>query len=268
MFQDKHVVITGGSSGLGLELARQLVAQGAKLSLVARSESKLDQAASNLHQLQPAARVVVQSLDVRSEESARAGMQQLVLANGDIDIMINSAGILREGPFQSLPMNDFREVMETNYFGLLIATRAALPSLLKTRGRLVNIASMAGLTGAFGYTSYCASKHAIVGLSEALRYELKPKGIIVQLVCPGEFDSPMVDALERTRSPENRAHALTIPKLSVTSVAAATLAGISSNRFLIVPGTLTRWTALALRYFPSLARYLGDATIARIQTQA
>jgi len=265
MFRDQVIVITGGSSGLGLELARRLAAEGARLVLIARDRHKLERAAQELRTRHGAAHVGVEALDVRDEAATNACMQRIAVAHGRIDVLVNSAGILREGHFEKLALQDFRDVMEVNYFGLLIATRAALPHLRASRGRLVNIASMAGLTGAFGYTAYCASKHALVGLTEALRYELKPAGIKVHLACPGEFDSPMVDELDRHRTPENRAHALTIPKATVAAVADATLAGIRADRFLIVPGTATRLAALAVRHFPALMRALGDWTIRRVR---
>jgi 3-dehydrosphinganine reductase len=90
-------------------------------------------------------------------------------------------------------------------------------------------------------------------------------GITVHLVCPGEFDSPMTDELEATRTPENRAHTQTIPKASVGSIAEATLAGFRSDRFLIVPGKMTQIVAFALRHFPALTRALGDRTIRSVQ---
>jgi 3-dehydrosphinganine reductase len=265
MFRDQVIVITGGSSGLGLELARRFAADGARLTLIARDRGKLEQAANELQTRHGAANVGVESLDVRDEAATQACMQRVADTQGRIDMLVNSAGILREGRFEALPMQTFREVMEVNYFGLVGATRAALPHLLASRGRLVNIASMAGFTGVFGYTSYCASKHALVGLTETLRFELEPRGIKVHLVCPGEFDSPMVDEVERHRSPENRAHALTIPKASVESIADGTIMGLRSGRFVIVPGGTTRLVAFAVRHFPGLVRALGDRTIARVQ---
>lgn len=265
MFRDQIIVITGGSSGLGLELGRRLAAQGARLTLIARNRPRLEQAAQELCACDGGADVSVESLDVRDEAATHACMQRIADARGRIDMLINSAGILREGYFEKLALKDFRDVMEINYFGLLIATRAALPHLRASRGRLVNIASMAGLTGAFGYTAYCASKHAMVGLTEALRYELEPLGIKLHLVCPGEFDSPMVDELDRYRTAENRAHAQTIPKATVATIADATLAGIRAERFLIVPGVATRLVSFANRHFPALTRAFGDRTIKRVR---
>lgn len=267
MFRDQHIVITGGSSGLGLELAQQLAATGARLTLIARDPKKLEEAAEDVRRHTPRAQVNVQAVDVCDEQATIAAMQQIAEQNQGIDMLINSAGILREGYFEQLALKDFRDVMEINYFGLLNSTRAALPYLRKSQGRLVNIASMAGLTGAFGYTPYCASKHALVGLSEVLRFELKPQGVQVHLVCPGEFDSPMVDALEQYRTPENRAHTLSIPKASVAVIATDTLAGIRAGRFMIVPGRITRLAAFFVRHCQWLMRLLGDRTIARVQAQ-
>ena len=264
-FRNQGIVITGGSSGLGLELARHLAKEGARLTLIARDRDRLERAAQELRAQPGGATVRIESLDIRDEAAVQACMQRIADADGRIDMLINSAGILREGRIESLPLKDFREVMEINFFGLLIATRAALPYLKASHGRLVNIASVAGLTGVFGYTPYCSSKHALVGLTESLRYELAPMGITVHLVCPGEFDSPMTDELDASRTPENRAHTQTIPKASVESIAEATLAGIRSDRFLIVPGRMTRTVAFALRHFPALTRALGDRTISRVQ---
>ena len=265
MFNNQHIVITGGSSGLGLELARLLAAEGARLTLVARNLSKLEEAASDLCQQLPGAKINVKAVDVCDEQAITLAMQEIAEQGQGIDMLINSAGILREGYFEKLTAEDFRAVMEINYFGLLNATRAALPFLQQSRGRLVNIASIAGLTGAFGYTSYCASKHALVGLSDTLRYELQPKGIRVHLVCPGEFDSPMVDELDKARTPENRAHAQTLPKAAVEPIARDTLAGIRAGKYLIIPTLPARLIAFAIRHFPRLVRALGDHTIAGVQ---
>lgn len=264
MFGNKRVVITGGSSGLGLALARSLALEGARLTLIARDRGKLEAAVSVIRAASPGAEVEFQAVDVTDDAEIGRAMTRIAEANGGIDMLINSAGILREGYFENQSMSRFREIMEINFFGLLNATRAALPFLKQSRGRLVNIASLAGLTGVFGYTAYSSSKHALVGLTESLRYELRPQGISVHLVCPGEFDSPMVDELERDRTPENRAHVLTIPKSSVEVVAKDTLAGIRAGRFLIVPGRLARGVVFGLRHFPSIFRASTDRTVQRV----
>lgn len=268
MFEQQHILITGGSSGLGFGLAQALAREGARLTLVARDTRKLEQAAQQLLAEIPHARVRTLAVDVSDEARCAEAIGRLVLDSGGIDTLINSAGILREGYFEQLPMADFHAVMDINFFGLLHATRAALPSLKARRGRIVNIASLAGLTGVFGYTPYCAAKHALVGFSEALRYELKPAGVRVQLVCPPEFDSPMVEALDMTRTPENRAHVLTVPKETLSTIVEGTLAGMRSGRFLIVPGPRAATAAFGIRHFPGLTRIVGDRAVAAATRQA
>lgn len=264
MFRNQRIVITGGSSGLGLALAHALARDGARLTLIARDPHKLEAAASAVQGAAPGTSVQVVSVNVADEAKVANAMERIALSGGGIDVLINSAGILREGYFEKLPMSTFREVMETNFFGLLNATRAALPYLRTSHGRLVNIASVAGLAGVFGYTTYCSSKHALVGLTESLRYELRPQGIRVHLVCPAEFDSPMVDELDTYRTPENRAHVLTIPKASVDTIVKDTLAGIRAERFLIVPGTTARVAAFGLRHFPGIFRANADRMLRKV----
>jgi 3-dehydrosphinganine reductase len=264
MLRNQSVVITGGSSGLGLALAQALAPEGAALTLMSRDQRKLEAAATAVRSAVPDARVRVEPVDVADAAGLAQAMQRAAQAEGGMDMLINSAGILREGYFGTVPMATFREVMETNFFGLVNATKAALPYLRNSRGRLVNIASMAGLTGAFGYTAYCASKHALIGLSESLRYELRPQGIRVHVVCPAEFDSPMVDELDTYRTPENRAQVLTIPRTPIETIVKDTLSGLRKERFLIIPGRMTRSTAFGIRHFPRLFRALSDRTIARV----
>lgn len=264
----RNFVITGGSSGLGLALAQALVARGDAVALVARDPDKLDGAARQLRAARPGARVFILAVDVQDADALAAGMAKLAQSLGGIDVLVNCAGILREGYFESLPASAHRDVMAVNYFGALNAIRAALPHLQRSaRPRIVNIASVAGLTGVFGYSAYCASKYALVGLSEALRYEFAPRGITLQLVCPGEFDSPMVDALDLTRTPENREHTLTIPKVGVDVIVRDVLRGMDGNDFLVVPGALARLSVAGLRHFPGISRAVGDARIRKVQSR-
>lgn len=263
-FKGKHVVITGGNSGLGLALATALAKDGARLTLMARNAAKLETAAADITAAHPGAVVQTQSLDVTDEAAAAKAMNAAAEAQGGIDALINNAGILREGYFQNLAAEDFRQVMEINYFGVLNATRAALPHLQKSKGRLINVASVAGLVGAFGYTPYCASKHALVGLTSCLRYELEPMGITVQLVCPAEFNSPMVDELDKSRTPENRAHVLTIPKSTMDGIVAGVMKGLTTDRYEIVPTGMARAAVKASRLAPGMLRRAGNKAIAKV----
>jgi len=260
VFQGKTVIVTGGSSGLGRALARKLAARGATLALIARNRTALDSVRAELRG--PAAdptRVEVFPCDVSANAAVEAVFGAIETALGLPDVLINSAGILREGYFERQTLETFRQVMDVNFFGTLHCIRAALPLFKrKGEGRIVNVSSMAGLTGVFGYAAYCASKHAVAGLSGTLRAELKPQNIRVHLVCPPEFDSPMVDGIHADRTPENRKVVGTLPTLSAEAVADEILAGIEKERYEIVPGAAARLARRVDRWVPSLGRRLSD----------
>ncbi|MGB2079570.1 MAG: SDR family NAD(P)-dependent oxidoreductase [Vibrio sp.] len=265
MFKAKTTLITGGSSGLGLALAKSLAKRQADLILVARDKTKLEAAKAEILTETPNAQVAIYSLDVTKADQIEAQLADILSSHqSQLDILINCAGILREGYFETLASKDFEDVMQVNYFGLLNITRAALPYLKQSKGRLVNIGSIAGLTGVFGYTPYCSAKHALIGLTDSLRYELKPQGIKVHMVCPGEFDSPMVDAFDASRTPENRAHTLSIPKSSVEFIVSETIKGLEKDKYQIIPGKTARFFARLMRWFPSLSRSITDKTIAKV----
>lgn len=259
----QRVVITGGSSGLGLELARRLADEAASLALLARDAERLEIARQEL--LRRGARAVeVITADVRDSAALSAAFTTIAERLGGIDMLINSAGILREGYFESLSEETFRSVVEVNLVGPVNVTRAALPHLRAARGAIVNVASVGGLQGVFGYSAYNASKYGLVGFSEALRVELRPQGVRVHVVCPPEFDSPMIDVLDTVRTPENRAHTLTIPKHNVETIAQEALAGVRRGRFLIVTGRRARAAVLVGRLVPQLTRAVGDWRVSRV----
>ena len=262
MFKGKNVVITGGSSGLGLAIAKKLATRGAIVTLIARNKEKLETAKTEITKTGGKAHIF--SSDVSRIESITETFKKIVSEIGPPDILINSAGILREGYFDKLSVETFREVIETNYFGVLNSIKAALPFIIKQKGRIVNISSVAGLMGVFGYTTYCSSKFALVGLSESLRYEMKPLGVRVHLVCPSEFVSPMTLDLNDTRTPENKAHTLTIPEYDIETMVRDTIKGMEKGKFLIIPGLLCRLTVLGARSFPAITKVVSDFRIRRV----
>ncbi len=261
MITANRVVITGGSSGLGLALAEALALRGARVALLARDRSRLDRAAAAVRSRVPNAIINAYAFDVGEDQGLVTGFEQIAGDLGGIDLLINSAGILREGYFDTFSNQDLHQVMEINLFGALNVVRAALPHLERERGRILNIASVAALTGVFGYVAYCASKHALLGASDALRAELGPRGIRVQVACPGEFDSPMVEEMEKTRTPENRAHVLALPKTPMEVIVRDILRGLDSGGFLIIPGRQARLFAFGLRHFPTISRFIGDRKV-------
>lgn len=258
----QHAVVTGGSSGLGAALAGALADRGLAITLVARRAEPLEEAAAELRARRPGANIGTATVDVGDVERVAALFTSFAARGLPTDVLVNSAGILREGYFESLAPSDFTEVMHVNFHGTVNTVRAALPSLLERRGRVVNIASVAGLMGVFGYTPYAAAKHALVGFTESLRYEVEPRGVRVHLVCPGEFASPMVEQLEADRTPENRAHTLTIPRRTTEQVARDVIRGLDRDRGRIIPGRLTAATVLGQRLAPGISAAVARRRIA------
>ena len=263
MFEHKVVLITGGSSGLGFGLAVELLKRGARVILLARNLQKLENVKEDLKKSFPEDNIDIISADVANYESLRKILIEKLDKQPVLDMVVRNAGVIKEGYFGNLSIKDFETVVGINYFGCLHMAHITLPYLKKSRGRLVNISSVAGLTGVFGYAPYCSSKHALVGLTESLRYELKPQGINVHLVCPPEFESPLVEELDTYRTPENRAHTLMIPKMGVETVVKDTLKGIEKNRFKIIPGWKTRVMVSCIQHLPGISRYFADMQIRR-----
>jgi short-subunit dehydrogenase len=181
-FRGRVVVITGGSRGLGLAMARRFAAEGARLALIARSADQLRTAAAEL--ASHGATVMTIVGDVRQRAQVDAAIDQVVRTLGRIDVLVNNAGVIQITPFVHASMRDFENSIATHLWGPLYATNAALPHLVHTRGRIVNIASVGGRVAIPHMAPYSAGKFALVGLSEALRAELAPLGVSVTTVSP------------------------------------------------------------------------------------
>lgn len=183
-FRDRVAVITGGSRGLGLVLARQLAAEGAKLAILARDERELENAIRQI--AARGAEVVAIPCDVTQQERVNAAIQQVIDRYGRLDLLINNAGTIQVGPLDHMKLADFEYAMDVHLRGPLYTTLAALPHLRKLgEGRIVNISSIGGEVAVPHLLPYSTSKFALVGLSEGLRAELARDNIFVTTICPG-----------------------------------------------------------------------------------
>jgi short-subunit dehydrogenase len=182
--KDNVVAITGASKGIGAELARQLAAKGAKLVLAARNERELEQVAAGCRKA--GASVVVVKADVALERDCQAIVAGAVLAFGRLDTLVNNAGISMWARFEDIQdMSILERIMQVNYMGSVYCTRHALPHLRESRGRIVGVASLAGMIGVPTRTGYSASKHAMRGFFDSLRIELDGSGVTVTMIYPG-----------------------------------------------------------------------------------
>jgi NAD(P)-dependent dehydrogenase (short-subunit alcohol dehydrogenase family) len=194
-FAGKSVVITGGSRGLGLVLARELADLGARLTLVARSGDELDRAVEHIRERQPFVDVLAVPGDIRRRYEVERAIAQAHERFGRIDVLINNAGIIQVGPAAHMALADYQDAMDTHFWGPLYGILAALPHMRQQgEGRIVNISSIGGRISVPHLVPYSASKFALAGLSDGLRYELAQHNILVTTVCPG---------LMRTGSPIN-----------------------------------------------------------------
>lgn len=192
-FAGKVVLITGGSRGLGLVLARRFADEGARLSICARDPRELELARRELEDR--GARVLAVSCDVSSRAEVEEWVRQTRAELGPPDVLVNNAAIIQVGPFEMLDVDDFRHAMAINFWGVVHATYAVLPDMRERgRGRIANIASIGGKVAVPHLLPYDVAKFATVGFSEGLRSELAKEGITVTTVIPG---------LMRTGSPAN-----------------------------------------------------------------
>ncbi len=184
-FRDRVAVITGGSRGLGLLMARELAAEGARIAILARDPAELDLARRELAAI-GGLRVLALPCDVGNEDEVRWAIDAAAERFGRLDILINNAGIIQVGPLEHMTVEDFEEAMRVHFWGPLHATLAALPHLRKREtGRIVNISSIGGRIAVPHLVPYSASKFALAGLSDGLRTELAKERIYVTTVCPG-----------------------------------------------------------------------------------
>ncbi|MBS1955810.1 MAG: SDR family oxidoreductase [Cyanobacteria bacterium SZAS-4] len=182
-YNDRVVVITGGSRGLGLAMARQLAREGAKLALLARDEKELQVACDELQTYTTAEYF---TCDVRSEEQVNSAIAAVLQRFGTIDVLINDAGVIQVGPLEDMTVADFKDTMNNHFFASLYTTMAVLPTMREKHfGRIVNISSVGGKISVPHLLPYSASKFALAGFSQGLRSEVMKDGITVTTVCPG-----------------------------------------------------------------------------------
>jgi 3-dehydrosphinganine reductase len=257
-----HVVITGGSSGIGLATAREAVTRGARVSLVARDETRLAEAAASV------GAVATASADVARPDAVRAALDAVVAEGGPCDVLLTAAGSSHPGYFEQLDEAVFRDQMEVDYFGTLHAIRAVVPSMIERgRGHLVTISSTAGLIGVFGYTAYAPAKYAVRGLAETLRPELSPHGIVVACAYPPDTRTPGFDAENELKPPETERISAAIKPRDAEQVARAIVRGIEKDRLVITADAQTAALARGAGLVGPYVRWTMDRQVRQVRRE-
>lgn len=254
----RRAVITGGSSGIGLSIASYLYQQNTELLLIARDSVKLEQAAAHLTStFGTKAGVKTLSLDITDRASVESKLNK-VCSNGLApDLLINCAGMAYPDYFQELDSSIFDATILTNLTGTWNILKTVVP-YMKSGSRIVNVSSVAGLIGTFGYTAYAATKFGIIGLSEALRNELSLKGIRVSVLCPPDTDTPQLEKENLSKPPETKAISGNAGILKPEQVTKALFKGLRRNRFIIIPGFQSKMIYLLKRLFPGIVYAMID----------
>jgi len=198
-----HAVVTGAGRGIGAAIAAGLAALGARITLMGRNLARLEERAAAM----PGAQAL--ACDVTDEAAVEQAFRRAASRLGVPDILVNNAGAAHSAPLAKTALSDFQAMLAVNLTGAFLCSRAVLPAMAAAgEGRIVNVASVAGLKG-FAYVSaYCAAKHGLIGLTRALAVETAAKGVTVNAVCPGYTDTDMVaDAVENISAKTGRSAA-------------------------------------------------------------
>lgn len=264
-FKNKNIIITGGSSGIGLALVKELVNLEANIWIIARDEEKILAAIQKINDQNEKINYFL--ADVQNFSDIKLLADELSQKNIKIDGLINSAGVTHPEEFERIQMDKFRWLMDINYFGTVNCIMAFLP-LMISGSFIVNISSMAGIIGLYGYSAYGASKFAVRGFTDVLRSELKPKNIHVSIVFPPDTDTPQLE-YENKFKPEITkiisGSATTV--LSAEKVAYEIITGIKNKNYMIIPGTESKVLYLLSNLLGPLTYKIMDLMVSRAMKQ-
>ena len=239
-----RIVVTGGSSGIGLATALAYVRLGEDVAIIARDPGKLEAAKLELEQARrnEGQRVFALSADLSNFSQAKAAIDALAQDDMIPDVLVNSAGVILPGEFEKMPLDHLMRNIECGFFSVMWPCRAAVPYMAaRGSGHIVNVSSVAGFLGIYGYTGYAAAKYAVMGFTEALRFEMKPAGVQVHVVCPPDTDTPALAHEKTLRPVETDLIAGNIKAIAPEKVADAIVRGVARGKYYIIPDGMSRF---------------------------
>jgi 3-dehydrosphinganine reductase len=261
-FEGKNVYVVGGSSGIGRAAAELLAGRGANVIIFARGRERLEEtlAAMETRRQNGDQSLSLRQVDITDHDRVESVMAAACEEFGPPDILINSAGRALPDYFENISYQQLDDSMKLHLYGNWNTIEALLPHLNRRHGYIVNVASVLGFMGLFGYSDYCASKFALIGLSEALRSELKPSGVGISVVCPPDTDTPGFAVENIGKPPETKAASEGGGLMQPEEVAEALLKGIEKGKFLIAPGS-AKMIYIVNRHIPALVNLFTDLKV-------
>jgi 3-dehydrosphinganine reductase len=266
-YLNKLVLITGGSSGIGLNLAFQLAEKGASVFILARRQDLLDSAVLEIrkHANNNQQKFGAILADVSEPKQLAEKINGFISEFGVPDILINSAGVTRPGEFVEQDIEYFRWMIDINYLGTVYVTKLIVPGMIKrSSGHIINISSIAGFIGGYGYSAYCGSKFALSGFSEALRSELSGHNIRISVVYPSDVKTPQLEEENKYKPALTKALVEGNTELmEPDKVASIILSGAAKGHYTITPGlSVTLWY-IAKHIFVDLSLGIMDIAVAQ-----
>lgn len=256
----KTAILSGASKGIGKATAAEFASRGASVALIARHEGPLQETAEEIRASAQGPDQFVETIAVDATDSQALGpaLTDFIDRHGVPDYLINLVGYAYPDYLPELSLQEFRDSMESNYFGQLIPTLMLLPHFMSARkGHIANVSSVMGFMGIMGYGAYAPAKHAIVGLSRVLRNELKPYGIRVSILYPPDTDTPGFAVENETKPEETRLMSESVQLMTAEQVAGSFVESLLKNRYHILPGD-TGLVWRMHRWFPWLVRWFSD----------
>lgn len=266
-YQNKTVFITGGSTGIGLAIAKAVAKEGSNVVIFARTVSKLESAVADisLSLNMTKQKISFYSVDTSDNNAVKTVFEKAIAENGVPDILINCVGIAQPDYFENITFDIFDKTIKTNLYSTWNSVYAIVPHMKQKGGYIMNTSSIAGFLGVFGYTDYCMTKFGIIGFSDALRQELAQYNIAVSVLCPPDTDTPGLEAENKNKPAETKAIAGNAKLLSSDFVATAVLNGIRKKKKMIIPGMEGRLTYLLKRFFPFIVEWFMKSSIQKVQ---